>query len=143
MPSDEVVDALEAIAVGSVAITNAALERVGGEGLSFEQWRAILIVGEDERGTRISEVARRVTVTVPATSRLLRRLQRRGLVSLAQDPDDRRATLCRLTTRGAALRAAVLADRRTQLTAVAARADLSPSQASVITNLGDAFIESS
>jgi DNA-binding MarR family transcriptional regulator len=56
---------------------------------------------------------------LPATGRLLRRLERRGLLALETDPDDRRATRARLTEAGQATRDAILAYRRRMLTDVA------------------------
>lgn len=63
----------------------------------------------------MSEVARRIGVTLPATSRQLRRLERRGLVSLRPDQRDRRAARVRLTADGLATRAAILAFRRRRI----------------------------
>ncbi len=104
---------LERIVMGSVALTTLALEEAGaGFELTFTQWRALLVLGESDEGARIGEVAARVRVTLPATSRLLRRLERRGLTALAVDDQDRRATRARLTDRGRAMREAILAYRR-------------------------------
>ena len=139
MDHKAVTDALETIAVGSVAVTNAALETAGGRALSVEQWRAILLVGDDRGGRRISEVARLVSVTVPATSRLLRRLALRGLVSLDPDPRDARATICRLTDRGVQLRRTVLRDRRKLLREIATRAGLDARDEAAMTRLARAF----
>jgi len=111
---------LERIVKGSVSLTTLALEEAGaGFELTFPQWRALLVLGEGEDGARIGEVAARVGVTLPATSRLLRRLERRGLTTLAVDEQDRRATRARLTDRGRAVRAAIIAHRRAALLDVA------------------------
>src|SRR5665811_402360 len=111
---------LERIAVGAVGLTTRALaEAHPGFDLTFPQWRALLVLGEGEDGARIGEVAARVGVTLPATSRLLRRLERRGLTTLAVDEQDRRATRARLTDRGRAVRAAIIAHRRAALLDVA------------------------
>jgi DNA-binding MarR family transcriptional regulator len=139
MEPESIVDALEAVAIGSVAITNASLSEAGAQALSFEQWRAILVVGEEEDGRRISEVAQRVSVTLPATSRLLRRLERRGLVALEPDPADGRATVCRLTRRGLTLRGAVLDYRRLHMRQVAAVAQFDDASIAAVSRLGDAF----
>ena len=119
-----VVDALaadlERIAVGAVSLTTRALaEADTGFELTFPQWRALLVLGEGDDGARIGEVSARVGVTLPATSRLLRRLERRGFVALAVDQQDRRATRARLTDRGRAVREAILAHRRAALREVA------------------------
>ena len=104
---------LERIVVGAVGLTTRALAQADtGFELTFPQWRALLVLGESEDGARIGEVAVRVGVTLPATSRLLRRLERRGLTTLAVDDQDRRAMRARLTDRGRAVREAILAYRR-------------------------------
>ncbi len=109
-----IADDLERIAIGAVGLTTRALAETDFE-LTFPQWRAILIVGNAADGARVGEVAARVGVTLPATSRLLRRLERRGLTTLDQDTDDRRATRVHLTQRGQDIRAAILASRRAVL----------------------------
>jgi len=112
---------LERIVMGSVALTTLALEEAGaGSELTFTQWRALLVLGESDDGARIGEVAARVGVTLPATSRLLRRLERRGLTTLAADQQDRRATRARLTDRGRAVREAILTHRRATIREIAA-----------------------
>lgn len=111
---------LERIAVGAVGLTTRALTQAhAGFELTFPQWRALLVLGEGEEGARIGEVAARVGVTLPATSRLLRRLERRGLTTLAVDEQDRRATRARLTDRGREVRAAILAHRRAAMREIA------------------------
>jgi DNA-binding MarR family transcriptional regulator len=109
-------DELERIVVGAVGLTTRALAQADASfELTFPQWRALLVLGEDPDGARVGEVATRVGVTVPATSRLLRRLERRGLTTLSVDAQDRRATRARLTDRGGGVRAAILAQRRSAL----------------------------
>ena len=117
-----IADDLERIAIGAVGLTTRALAMAETDfELTFPQWRAILVVGEDPGGARVGEVATRVGVTLPATSRLLRRLERRGLTTLAADKVDRRATRVRLTPRGRDIRSAILAHRRAALDEIAAR----------------------
>ena len=100
-----IADDLERIAIGTVGLTTRALAHAGTDlELTFPQWRAILVVGADTDGARVGEVAARVGVTLPATSRLLHRLERRGLMTLGTDDADRRATRARLTERGLAIR---------------------------------------
>ena len=112
--------ALERIVIGSVGITTQALAQAAPDvELTFSQWRALLILGESPAGHRVGEVAARVGVTLPATSRLLRRLGRRGLVLLAPDEADRRATRATLTANGARVRDAIIAFRRAALRDVA------------------------
>lgn len=118
---DALADDLEQIAVGAVGLTTRALALADtGFELTFPQWRALLVLGEESDGARIGEVAARVGVTLPATSRLLRRLERRGLTALSVDEVDRRATRARLTDRGWTVRETILAHRRAALRQIAA-----------------------
>ena len=111
---------LERIVVGAVGLTTQALALAdAGFELTFPQWRALLVLGQGDDGARIGEVAARVGGTLPATSRLLRRLERRGLTALAPDELDRRATRARLTIRGRGVRAAILEDRWAALREIA------------------------
>ena len=117
---DALADDLERIAVGAVGLTTRALGTADtGFELTFPQWRALLVLGEEPDGARIGEVAARVGVTLPATSRLLRRLERRGLTALSVDELDRRATRARLTDRGRTVRQTILAHRRAVLREIA------------------------
>ncbi len=52
-------------------------------------------------GLRITELLQDVLLTQPGMSRLIARLEARGLVERADDPDDRRACRVRLTKAGA------------------------------------------
>jgi DNA-binding MarR family transcriptional regulator len=52
-------------------------------------------------GLRINELLEDVLLTQPGMSRLIARLEARGLVERADDPDDRRACRVRLTEAGA------------------------------------------
>ncbi len=117
------IGALERIVIGSVGITTQALAQAAPDvELTFSQWRALLVLADPPSGYRVGEVAARVGVTLPATSRLLRRLERRGLVALAPDEADRRATRATLTAHGAEVRDAILAFRRAALRDIAVQA---------------------
>ncbi len=121
MDANGLADRLERMTVGAVGLTTRALAHAAPSvELTFPQWRALLILGEDPNGARVGEVAARVGVTLPATSRLLRRLERRGLVVLATDDADRRARRARLSEAGASVRGEILAYRRTALREIAA-----------------------
>lgn len=105
--------AIELVARAMVGITARALaEAVPGLELSLLQWRALLIIGDDPAGARIGWVGDGVGVPLPAASRLVRRLERRGLVDVGRDPDDGRASRVRLTHVGSNTRSFVLARRR-------------------------------
>ncbi len=118
--SGDAIADLEHVVIGAVGLTTRALEQAApGVDLTFSQWRALLILGEAPDGFRVGEVAGRVGVTLPATSRMLRRLERRALVALAPDDADRRATRARLTRRGREVRDAIVAFRRSALREIA------------------------
>ncbi len=106
-----VVDAVERIILGGVAITARALD-TEIEDLTFPQWRVLTIVGEHEANVHVSGVGRRVGVSAPSASRLLRRLEDRGLIELQRDAIDRRFMRVRLTEAGQAARSQVIERRR-------------------------------
>jgi DNA-binding MarR family transcriptional regulator len=126
---------LERIAVGTVGLTTRVLtEAAPPYDLTFPQWRTLLVVGGAQDGERIGTVASRVGATLPATGRLLRRLERRGLLALAVDERDRRATRAMLTDEGHRVRTTILAQRQATLREIAAA--LPPSaQADLATGL--------
>jgi len=109
----QTVEAIELVARATVDVTTRALaEATHGLDLSLLQWRALLIVGDDPAGSRVGQVGDGVGVPLPAASRLVQRLQRRGLVHVERDPDDGRATRVRPTRVGHHPRSTVLARRR-------------------------------
>lgn len=119
MPASDLTAVLDRLVAAGVAATSRALaEATPSHDLSFPQWRALLVVGEAVDGLTVSQVAARLGVTIPATSRQLHRLARRGLVEIRRDEADRRAARVRLTESGAAFRDAVLARRRQRIAAL-------------------------
>ena len=122
---DEAVDALEAIVMAGLAITTEVLASGDAGDLTLPMWRVLVVLGGEADGATISEVARRIRVTVPATSRQLRRLAGKGLVSLGVDERDHRAVRARLSDRGIALREDVMRRRRERLAQALGTAELS------------------
>jgi DNA-binding MarR family transcriptional regulator len=115
-----VAESLERIIFAGVALTTVAISNAQPDlELTFPQWRVLVVLGAARDGVRIGEVARLVGVTLPATSRQLRRLERRGLVTVRRDSRDRRAALASLTEEGRTARAAILEYRRARIAAVA------------------------
>lgn len=111
-----VAESLERIIFAGVALTTVAFTKAQPDfELTFPQWRVLVVLGAARDGVRISEVARLVGVTLPATSRQLQRLARRGLVTVGRDERDRRAALARLTPDGRAARDAILAYRKARI----------------------------
>ena len=108
---EEIFDALESLFFGAVGITSFALADASVADLTLPQWRALVVIGRAD-GVRVGEVARRIGLSLPSTSRLIGRLERRGYVSTERDDRDRRAILVRLSPSGHAVRQAVIERRR-------------------------------
>lgn len=126
MPNTVLTDLVERIVLAGVGLTSRALtDATPGPDLTFPQWRVLVVVGEHLHGATLSEVAARVGVTLPATSRQLRRLARRGMVEIVPDPADRRALRARLTPDGRAVRNAIMAYRRSRISETARAIELS------------------
>ena len=138
-PTERAHAALEAIALGSVAITTLALAAVGLE-LTFAQWRVLVIVGDDPDGATVTEIATRLGSEVSPVSRLVGRIARRGLVGVRKDDRDRRVTRVAITDAGRELRATVLERRRELLRDVlAASGPLDPAVEAELVRIGVAF----
>ncbi len=121
-------DALERIAFAAVAVTTAALDEGPQRDLTFLGWRALVVLGEAGHPVRISDLGIRLGLSRPSVSKLVRRLERHGLVDRSADAADGRVLLVTLSPRGSEVRAAVVARRR-DLLATAMRDPLPPSLA--------------
>ena len=140
MTDDRLAELLERIVLAGVGLTARALaEAAPGVELTFPQWRVLLVLGEQEDGATVSEVASRIGVTVPATSRQLRRLARRGLVDVGPDQYDRRAVRARLTRAGEETREAILAYRSRRIGEEASGLRLRPTTLAELAKIADAF----
>jgi len=115
-PSTGVVDALERLIGAAVGLTTVAIAQAAPADLTFQQWRALVVVGH-RGGVRVGELATRVGMSMPSASRLVDRLEARGYVSTSRDPRDGRGTIVALTDHGAEVRHAVMARRRALLAA--------------------------
>jgi DNA-binding MarR family transcriptional regulator len=139
MSNREIVDAIERFVFAGVALTTRALAEARSDlELTLAQWRVLVILGDAEDGTTVSRVAAQIGVTVPATSRQLRRMARRGMVEIGPDARDRRATRVRLTPLGHSARDDVVAFRRKKIATLAADLDLDPALAPQLDRIADA-----
>ena len=68
---------------------------------SPREYGVLYALSNAPHGLRITELLEDVLLTQPGMSRLIARLEERGLVARADDPDDRRACRVRLTRAGA------------------------------------------
>ncbi len=133
---------LERIVLAGVALTTRALaEATPGLDLTFPQWRVLVVLGEKAEGATVSEVAGRIGVTVPATSRQLRRLARRGLLEIGPDASDRRASRASLTHAGRSAREEILAFRRRHIEASASQVEVANATLRELASIADALDE--
>jgi DNA-binding MarR family transcriptional regulator len=130
----DVVDSLESIVAGSVAITARALADAAPD-LTILQWRALVLVADG--GLAVRDLAVRIGATSSATSRLVGRLAGRGLVTTVKAGDDRRVTWVVLTPSGEDLRRRVLERRAIDLETIAGSPSI-PSNAD-LTAFADEF----
>jgi DNA-binding MarR family transcriptional regulator len=136
----EIVDALERLVVAGVALTTRSLSTARADlDLTLAQWRVLVVLGDAADGATISQVAGRIGVTLPATSRQLRRLARRGLVEISRDEVDRRAMRVRLTGLGHGARQDVVAFRKKELAKVAATLRLDKVTANQLARIANAM----
>lgn len=114
MTDKRILEAVDTLAFQLVAITATALsEGVGNLDLTLAQWRVLVVVGERRSNPlRVGDVAARISASLPSTSRILRRLERRGLIATERDERDRRATLVTLTPAGSTARRRVIQARQ-------------------------------
>ena len=136
----DVVDAVERLSFSLVAVTTAAIA-AGGRGLepTFRQWRLLVILGDGPTGHRLGEIVERIGGSAPSASRLVRRMQARGLVTIVPDPIDGRGIRVSLTGEGAALRSAIIAARRDLLAAGLERLYASASLAAALDEVARAL----
>jgi DNA-binding MarR family transcriptional regulator len=112
VPAAQVARAIDRIVVAGVALTARALSEGTSESdLSLPQWRVLVVLGEATEPLRLSDIAAHVGVTLPATSRQLRRLERRGLIEIRPHERDRRAVSVALTPAGERVRDVIVRNR--------------------------------
>ena len=107
----DVIESLEQLMYEAVGMTAVALATAAAGELTFTQWRTLVVIGRSD-ALRVGDIAAAIGTSLTSTSRLVLRLERRGLVTTARDESDRRATLVRISDRGRDLRQTVVACRR-------------------------------
>ena len=68
--------------------------------LTLTQMKALGLLDECPRAISVKDLSERLVLSLPATSRTVDSLLRRGLLSREEDPDDRRIKRVRLTSEG-------------------------------------------
>lgn len=134
-------EVLERMVVASVGLTARALADVAPE-LTFVQWR-VLVIADRRGGVPVGQLADGVGSKIAAMSRLVGRLQRRGLVETRRDAADARLVRVSLTAAGKDLRVRVLERRRAGLVSAAERLDLDEEAWRSLSRLADAIDEAS
>ena len=126
------------LSAGIGTTTRAIDETAEAAELTLAQWR-VLVVAAQSDGLRICELAGHLGMSVPSASRLVRRIEGRGLVTATRAVDDRRATDVSLTPVGQKLVDAVVGRRRELIrSALDGRIEHSrPDELSVLSELAD------
>jgi DNA-binding MarR family transcriptional regulator len=118
MADEELLRALERVVVSSGTITSRAFADVSPEirTLTVHQYRVFALVACAPDGLRIVELARRSSSRPQATTRIVQRLEAKGLVVYVRGAliRDRRAVVVRLTDPGAQTWRGI-SDRRREL----------------------------
>ena len=102
------VERLLTVGIGMTA--RAIDETSSAADLSLIQWRVLVIASQGE--LRIGELAASLGTSIPSTSRLVRRVEARRLLTATRANDDRRATIVALSPAGREVVDAVIRRRR-------------------------------
>ena len=94
--------AWEALFRGQSTIVQELAARDAWEDLVPREYGVLYALSSVPEGLRITELGEDVLLTQPGMSRLVARLEARGLVERVDDPDDARASRIRMTPAGVA-----------------------------------------
>jgi DNA-binding MarR family transcriptional regulator len=81
-------------------LTRSAIRVLKAEDLSSTQYNVLRILRGAPEGLPCGEIAGRMITRDPDVTRLLDRMEKRGLISRARESRDRRLVLARLTSQG-------------------------------------------
>jgi DNA-binding MarR family transcriptional regulator len=95
-------EAWEALFRAQSTIVQELAARDAWEDLVPREYGVLYALSSAPNGLRITELGEDVLLTQPGMSRLVARLEARGLVRRVEDPDDARASRIRLTAAGVA-----------------------------------------
>ncbi len=139
MARERTIAALERLVIHGGSMTSRALRtHPETSGLSVVQYRLfVLVVTHD--GVRVGELARLLGEGPQQTSRLVRRLEARGLVGTARGDADRRQVIVRATAAGAGLWADIGTWRRRQIRDALADITLDDEAVASLEDLADRF----
>jgi DNA-binding MarR family transcriptional regulator len=69
-------------------------------GISFTQVKCLMVLSDEAKPVSVKDLSDRLGLSVPAVSRAVEALVKRGEVKRAEDPRDRRSKLVSVTARG-------------------------------------------
>jgi len=84
----------------STALTDAMEDLVKGQGISATQYNVLRILRGSPEGLTCGEIASRMITRDPDITRLLDRLEKRGLISRWREARDRRVVMAKITADG-------------------------------------------
>jgi DNA-binding MarR family transcriptional regulator len=118
-------------------------ERDGGWGdLLPREYGVMYALSKDSEGLRITDLGKDALLTQAGISRLISRLEKRGLVERRDDPDDARACRIRLTVKGVEVQRGVGRAHARHVATAMTRA-LSPIQLETLRDLSRALTAAS
>lgn len=133
---------LERMIVRSGTITTRALAEVHPEvrGLTVSQYRVFALVADTPDGLRVTELARRSSSRMSATSKIVKRLETHGLVWAERGvPPDKRVVVVRLTDAGGRTWAEISTRRQELLGAALTGIELPTDTVAGLEVIADAF----
>jgi DNA-binding MarR family transcriptional regulator len=142
MTDGETVEALARVVVRSGSITTRAMGETYPEarGLTVNQYRVLVLVATADDGLRVGEIARLGGTTSQTATRLVQRLEIRGLLAVERGvPGDRRAAVVRVTKAGARAWADISESRRAHIARALEGIDLPADTAAILDAIADAF----
>jgi DNA-binding MarR family transcriptional regulator len=142
MTDGKTVEALERVVVRSGSITTRAMGEAYPEarGLTVNQYRVLVLVATSEDGLRVGEIARLGHATSQTATRLVQRLEVRGLLAVERGiPGDRRAAIARVTDLGARVWSDISTSRRAHIARALADLDLPADSATTLDAIAEAF----
>lgn len=112
MPSRGSIEAWETLGRCHVSVTRVLLREVDLHGLSRREVEVLAALhGTDRSGLRLRDLNSHVLLTQSSLSRMLERLEHKGLVTRQQDAQDLRGVRIALTSAGTRLYEAISVDR--------------------------------
>ena len=100
-------DAWESLLTAHATLMRGFAETEVWQGASIREYDVLYTLSKCHEGTRISDLQQHVLLSQPALSRLVDRLEERGLVARCEDPDDARARRVSLTEAGRELQRSI------------------------------------